>query len=146
MSNKYHIHVTGSDNLGLNFIQNVIELANLGAVLKEDTLPNMRWPHSVSMVLEAEQPPTPSSVVRVFEYDTCKEIYAAFVEPTASTFSMDTTDSSTVNTSLNDGTPWTKEQLDAMEWETEFKKVMADAEIGGRKRDTMTNAYLAKFK
>ena len=144
MSNKYHIHVTGSDNLGLNFIENIIEIANLGAVLKEGTLPNMRWPHSASLVLEAENPPTPSASVRVFEYDSCKEIFAAFVEKEApAEFTMETEDK--VDHSTNNGTPWTKEQLDAMEWEDEFKKVMTAAGISGRQRNTMTNNYLSKF-
>jgi hypothetical protein len=145
MSNKYHLHVTGKDSLGLNFIENLIEMANLGATLKEGTIPNMRFPHSVSLVLEAEQPPVPNACIRVFEYDSCKEVFAAFVEPVASGFSLDT-DTPVVDTSTNAGVPWTKDQLEAMEWETEFKKVMTDAGIGGRKRDTMTNAYLAKFK
>lgn len=36
---------------------------------------------------------------------------------------------------------YTKEELDTMEWET-FKQVVASRNVGGRKRDLMTNKYL----
>lgn len=143
--NKYHLHVTSSDSLGLNMIENIIEMANLGAKLKPGTLPSMRFPHSCSLVLEAEVPPVPNATLRVFEYDSCKEVFAAFVEPVAATFSLDTEDAPVVDKSTNQGTPWTKEQLDAMEWETEFKEVCKSVEITGRSRDKMTKEYLAKF-
>lgn len=140
--NKYHLHVTCSDTLGLNLIENVIELANMGAKLKPGTIPSMRFPHSCSMILEAEQPPTPRATVRVFEYDTNKEIFAAFVEPTPSTFSLD----NEVDKSTNAGVPWTKDQLDGMDWETEFKEVCKSVGITGRSRDKMTKEYLAKYE
>lgn len=143
--NKYHIHVTSSDSLGLNLIENIIALANQGATLKEGTLPSMRFPHSCSMVLEAEVPPTPTATMRVFEFDSCKEVFAAFVEPKAAEFSLNTEDTVVVDKSTNQGTPWTKEQLDAMDWETEFKEVCRSVEITGRSRDKMTKEYLAKF-
>lgn len=144
--NKYHLHITSSDSLGLNLIENIIEMANLGATLKPGTLPSMRFPHSCSMELEAEFPPTPRATIRVFEHDSNKEIFAAFVEPVvpvAATFSLDSED--TVDKSTNMGTPWTKEQLDAMDWETEFKAVCKAVDITGRSRDKMTKEYLAKF-
>jgi len=143
--NKYHLHVTSSDSLGLNLIENIIEMANLGAKLKPGTLPSMRFPHSCSLVLEAEVPPTPRATLRVFEYDTCKEVFAAFVEPVAKTFSLDTVDEVVVDKSTNQGTPWTKEQLDSMDWETEFKEVTKSVGITGRSRDKMTKEYLAKY-
>lgn len=144
--NKYHIHVTSSDSLGLNMIENIIAMANMGATLKPGTLPSMRFPHSCSMILESETPPIPSATVRVFEFDSNKEIFKAFVEPVAATFSLDVEDVvDTVDKSTNDGTPWTKEQLDAMDWETEFKAVCKAVDITGRSRDKMTKEYLAKF-
>lgn len=142
--NKYHIHVTCSDTLGLNLIENIIKLANMGATLKPGTLPSMRFPHSCSMILEAETPPTPSATVRVFEYDSHKEIFAAFVEPVAASFSLD--NDPVIDKSTNDGTPWTKEQLDGMDWKTEFKEVCKSVGISGRDRAMMTKEYLAKYE
>lgn len=140
--NKYHIHVTSKDSLGMNMIENIIELANMGATMKEGTLPAMRFPHSCSMVIEADEPPTPSAVMRVFEYDTNKEIFPAFVAPKAVGF---TTEVEVVDKSTNNGTPWTKEQLDAMEWETEFKAVMNSVGITGKQRRKMTLDYISKY-
>lgn len=140
---KYHIHVTSSDSLGLNMIENIIELANMGATMKPGSLPSMRFPHSCSMVLETDTPPTPRATMRVFEFDSNKEVFAAFVEPKASGFS---TEVETVDKSTNGGTPWTKEQLEAMDWDTEFKPVMDAAGIGGKQRARMTKDYLAKFE
>lgn len=143
--NKYHIHVTSSDSLGLNMIENIIKLANMGATLLPGTLPTMRFPHGCSMLLEAEVPPVPNATMRVFEFDTCKEVFAAFIEPVAKTFSMDSEEVVVVDKSTNAGVPWTKEQLDAMDWETEFKEVCKSVDITGRSRDKMTKEYLAKF-
>lgn len=143
--NKYHLVLTSSDTFGMAWLQNIIAMANLGAVMKENTLPKTTFPHLISMTLEAETPPTPSATLRVFEYDTNKEIFAAFVEPKATTFSMEN-EEDTVDKSTNDGTPWTKEQLDGMDWETEFKEVCKAVGISGRSRDKMTKEYLAKFE
>lgn len=140
---KYHLHITGSDPLGFNWLENVIEMAALGAKIKEGTMPYMKFPHSVSMVLEADAPPTPSAVIRVFEYDTNKELKAKFIEAKAAEFSMDA--GPDISLATNDkGEPWTKEELDAMDWETEFKAVCKAVGITGRSRDKMTKEYLAK--
>lgn len=139
---KYHIHVTSKDSLGMNLIENVILLANMGATMKEGTLPAMRFPHSVSMVLESDTPPTPTPTMRVFEYDTNKEIFPVFVAPKAAVFSTETEE---VDKSTNSGTPWTKEQLEAMDWDTEFKAVMTAAGIDGKRRAKMTSDYIAKY-
>lgn len=140
---SYHLHVTSTDSLGMNMIENIIKLANAGATLKPGSIPFMRFPHSVSMVMTTDTPPTPSATVRVFEMDTSKEVFAAFVEPVAATFSLDSDD--TVDVSKNGDTPWTKDQLDGMDWETEFKVVCKAVGITGRSRDKMTKEYLAKF-
>lgn len=140
---KYHLHVTSKDPLGFNMIENIIELAAQGAVLKEGTMPYMRFPHSVSMVIETDTPPTPSAFVRVFEYDTNKELKAKFIEAKAAEFSMDA--GPDISLATNDrGEPWSKEELDAMDWETEFKAVCKAVGITGRSRDKMTREYLAK--
>lgn len=142
---KFHLHVTGSDSLGLNFIENIVAMANLGAVIKPGTIPSMRFPHSLSMELESEQPPVPSACVRVFEHDSNKEIFAAFVEPVAATFSMESEDEVVVDKSTNNGTPWTKEQLLAMDFDTELRAVCKSVGITGRSKDKMIKEYLAKF-
>lgn len=143
---SYHLHVTSTDSLGMNMIENIIKLANAGATLKPGSIPFMRFPHSVSMVITTDTPPTPSATVRVFEMDTNKEVFAAFVEPVAATFSLDSDDTvETVDVSKNGDTPWTKDQLDGMDWETEFKAVCKAVGITGRSRDKMTKEYLAKF-
>lgn len=140
--NKYKLHITGSDQLGMNFVENIVEMANLGAIITPGTYPKMRFPHSVSMILESENPPTPTASVRVFEFDTNKEVFAAFIDPVVSTFSLDVV---VVDKSTNDGTPWTKEQLESMDWETEFKEVCKSVGITGRSRDKMTKEYISKF-
>lgn len=143
---KFHLHVTGSDSLGLNFIENIVAMANLGAVIKPGTIPSMRFPHSLSMELEAELPPVPSACVRVFENDTSKEIFAAFVQPVAATFSMESEDEEVVvDKSTNNGTPWTKEQLLEMDFDTELRAVCKSVGITGRSKDKMIKEYLAKF-
>lgn len=138
---KYKLLVAGSDPLGFQFLENVVEMAGLGATI-DDTLPFMKFPHRVYMVLEAETPPVPTATIRVFEYDTQKEVFAAFIQPEASEFSLDV---EKVDKSLNGDVPWTKEQLEGMDFHTEFKDVMRDAEVGGKQRDKMTRDYLAKF-
>lgn len=148
---SYHLHVTSSDSLGMNMIENIIALAGQGAVLKPGTVPFMRFPHSVSMVITTDTPPTPTAFCRVFELDTSKEVYAAFVETKPATFSLETEDEGSekevtvVDASKNGDKPWTKEQLDGMDWESEFKEVCKAVGITGRSRDKMTKEYLAKF-
>jgi len=146
--NKYHLVITSSDTFGMAWLQTIIAMANLGAVMKEQTIPKTTFPHMISMTLEAETPPVPSATLRVFDLDSNREVFAAFVEPKAAAFSMEADDSvaeTVVDKSTNDGTPWTKEQLDGMNWKTEFKEVMKACEIGGRDREQMTKEYLAKF-
>lgn len=142
--NRYILHITSSDTLGLNLIENIVAMANMGATIKPQTLPSMRFPHSCSMILESDIQPTPSACIRVFDEATNKEIFKAFAQPEAATFSMDT-EEPVVDKSTNDGKPWTKEQLDAMDWETEFKQVCKDAGISGRDRKKMTKEYISKF-
>lgn len=140
---KYKLHITGSDSIGLNFVENVVAMANLGAIIEPGTYPTMRFPHGVTMILEAETPPTPSAVIRVFDAETNKEVFAAFIEPTAATFSMET---DVVDKSTNAGVPWTKEQLLAMDFQTELRAVCEAVGVTGRSKDKMIKEYLAKFE
>lgn len=139
----YKLHITGSDSIGLNFVENVVAMANLGAIIEPGTYPTMRFPHGVTMILEAETPPTPSAVIRVFDAETNKEVFAAFIEPTAATFSMET---DVVDKSTNAGVPWTKEQLLAMDFQTELRAVCEAVGVTGRSKDKMIKEYLAKFE
>lgn len=140
---KYKLHITGSDSIGLNFVENVVAMANLGAIIEPGTYPTMRFPHGVTMTLEAETPPTPTACIRVFDAETNKEVFAAFIEPTAATFSMDT---DVVDKSTNAGVPWTKEQLLTMDFQTELRAVCEAVGVTGRSKDKMIKEYLAKFE
>ena len=54
--NKYLTLVTGpKDSLGFDFLKNVVELANKGAVLAEGKVPSLRFPQSAWMVIETEE-------------------------------------------------------------------------------------------
>lgn len=141
--NKYHIHVTSSDSLGMNLIENVIQLANMGAVMKPGTIPAMRFPHSVSMILEAPEPPYTSACIRVFEFDSNQEIKNPKPAPVAATFSMEST--SEDKSDLEDGSKvYTREELLAMDFETEFRAVCKAVGVVGRGKDKMIKEYLEK--
>lgn len=53
--NEYLVLVTGSDSIGYSFMQNVIELANMGAVLEDKKVPALRFPHSCWMYLQTKE-------------------------------------------------------------------------------------------
>lgn len=53
--NEYKVLVTGSDGIGYTFIKNVIELANMGAVIEEGKVPTMRFPFSAWMYLKTDE-------------------------------------------------------------------------------------------
>lgn len=143
---KFHIHVTSSDSLGMNLIENVIMLANMGAVMKPGTIPAMRFPHSVSMILEADEPPFTSACVRVFEADSSQEIKnpKPVVEPVSATFSMESSDDEVSDNSDEGDKVYTKEELLAMDFDTEFREVCKAVGVTGRGRDKMIKEYLEK--
>lgn len=142
----FHIHVTSSDSLGMNLIENVVKLANMGAVVKPGTIPAMRFPHSVSMLLEADEAPYTSACIRVFEADSSQEIKnpQPVVEPVSATFSMDSVDDSVGEKTLNLDKVYTKEELLAMDFDTEFREVCKAVGVTGRGRDKMIKEYLEK--
>ena len=121
-------------------------MANLGAIIKPVTYPTRRFTVGVTIILEAETPPTPSAVIRVFDDETKKEVFAAFIEPTAAGFSMETGETSVVDKSTNAGVPWTKDQLLAMDFQTELRAVCDSVGVTGRSKDKMIKEYLAKFE
>jgi len=56
MSNKYLVLVTGhKDSIGYDFMQNVVDLANKGAVLQKDKVPMLRFPHTAWFVYETDE-------------------------------------------------------------------------------------------
>jgi len=53
--NEYKVLVTGSDAIGYSFIKNIVELANMGAVLEDNKIPGMRFPHQAWMYLKTKE-------------------------------------------------------------------------------------------
>jgi hypothetical protein len=53
--NEYKVLVTGQDGIGYSFMKNVIELANLGAVLEDKKVPAMSFPYSCWMYLKTDE-------------------------------------------------------------------------------------------
>lgn len=151
---KYEVHVSSKDMFGHDVADMLLHFGSLGAKVKEGTFPRMKFPYSVILELEAEEPPMPSGQVRVFDYKN-KEIFANVLldqlrekEKAVSNFSTEqeeVEEDSGVSLALNpEGNPWTKEQLEDLEWGV-FKKVVKQAfGITGRDRVKMTRQYLDK--
>lgn len=142
---KYEIHVGSADHIGMGMINGIIEVAALGGKLKEGSIPYMRFPYMTVMTLEADEPPMPTPSMRVFEAESKKEVHAVMVQAKQSEFSMELEDTPKVDLSLNGDRPWSKEELEAMDFDNEFKPVMAAAGITGKKRALMQNNYLKKY-
>lgn len=153
---KYEVHVSSKDMFGHDVVDMLLHFGSLGAKVKEGTFPRMKFPYSVILELEAEEPPMPSGQVRVFDYKN-KEIFANVLldqlrekekaaEKEAGNFSVEQEEGE-IDTSLAlnpEGNPWTKEQLEDLEWDV-FKKVVKQAfGITGRDRLKMTRQYLDK--
>lgn len=137
----YNVQVGSADHLGMGMISEIIRIArDYGGELTPGSVPFMRFPHRTHMTVTSATPPMPSASVRVFEADTKREIFADEVKvvTVAAKFSMSEDGEESVR--------YTKEQLDAMDWETEFKAVCKADGITGRSRDKMTKEYLAKVE
>ena len=52
--NRYMLYITGNDSLGYNFMKNVVEASNKGAILQEDKVPRLSYPHSCWMYIESK--------------------------------------------------------------------------------------------
>lgn len=164
---KYEIHLTSKDMFGQDVVDNLLELGKLGAVKKEGTFAHMKFPYTVYLEVEADEPPMPSAQIRVFDHKK-KEVFAKALEEQrkekekaeqkeakkaeskASNFSVeqeDKDDEDEADNSLatNDqGEPWTKEQLEDLDWNT-FKKALKQSQgITGRNRPQMLKQYLDK--
>src|SRR5690625_2891893 len=66
---QYKISVKGTDIFGLTFLNNIIELANKGAVLDEEHLVSNKWPHHCVMVLETDK-----DINKLVDFDFTKGI------------------------------------------------------------------------
>ena len=153
---KYEVHVSSKDMFGHDVVDMLLHFGSLGAKVKEGTFPRMKFPYSVILELEAEETPMPSGQVRVFDYKN-KEIFANVLldqlrekekaaEKEGGNFSVEQKEEEIDNSlALNpEGNPWTKEQLEDLEWDI-FKKVVKQAfGITGRDRLKMTRQYLDK--
>ena len=154
----YSVHVNSKDQFGQDLVDNLLWLGSLGAKQKEGSFSKLSFPFRVQLELEADEPPMPSATVKVYDYKN-KEIFATVLQAQAKKedkkaeavhFSVDQEEdkvpSVDMSLALNDeGKPWTKEQLDDLDWDT-FKAVTATQNITGRSRDKMTKQYLEATK
>lgn len=150
---KYEVHLSSKDMFGHDVVDMLLHFGNLGAKVKEGTFPRMKFPYSVILDLEAEEPPMPSGQIRVFDYKN-KEVFANVLldqirekekaaEKEAGNFSVEQKEEEIDNSvALNpEGLPWTKEQLEDLPWNF-FKKVVKTKGITGRDRLVMQRQYL----
>lgn len=150
---KYEVHVSSKDMNGHDVVDMLLHFGSLGAKVKEGTFPRMKFPYSVILELEAEEPPMPSGQVRVFDYKN-KEIFANVLldqlrekekaaEKEGGNFSVEQKEDEIDNSlALNpEGNPWTKEQLEDLSWEA-LKRVCASVGLKGRDRNKLTREYL----
>lgn len=129
---KYQLIVKCGNSLGFGWLENIVALANQGAVLKEGVMQSMRFPHTAYMEIESQEDPVATPFIRVFREDK-SEVSIIKETKEVSGFSMD------VDTDVR----LTKEELDALEW-TAFKEVCKTVDVKGRDRNLMTTQYLAK--
>jgi len=154
---KYEVHVSSKDMFGHDVVDMLLHFGSLGAKVKEGTFPRMKFPYSVILELEAEETPMPSGQVRVFDYKN-KEIFANVLldqlrekekakvkEDKQGNFSTEQEDEIDPSLSLNpEGKPWTKEQLEDLQWES-LKRVAASVGLKGRDKQKLIRQYLEKM-
>ena len=153
---KYEVHVSSKDMFGHDVVDMLLHFGSLGAKVKEGTFPRMKFPYSVILELEAEEPPMPSGQVRVFDYKN-KEIFANVLldqlrekekaaEKEGGNFSVEQKEEEIdPSLSLNpEGKPWTKEQLEDLQWES-LKRVAASVGLKGRDKQKLIRQYLEKM-
>ena len=52
--NTYKVTVKGNDILGVQWLRNIVKIANMGGVIEERFHINTKFPHEVTMLLETE--------------------------------------------------------------------------------------------
>lgn len=127
----YEIHVTSKDHIGMNFVENIICLANKGAVQKPGIIPMMRFPFSTKMILETDEEPLASPHHRVFNMSEGGREVLIKKADSLTGFSIE----------LDKDIVHTKESLDALEWK-DFKEICKEVGVGGRDRAQMTKKLL----
>ena len=161
---EYEVHITSKDTFGHDVVDQLLRFGKYDNVqVKQGTLPHLKFPFTVYLTLESDEAPMPSAQVRVFDYKK-REVFAnvlmeelkkkeKLAEKEAkkadgegkANFSVEQEEKEEDNSALAlnpAGEPWTKEQLDDLEWDT-FKKVMkVSFDIKGRDRQKMTRTYL----
>lgn len=129
----YEIHVTSKDHIGMNFLENIIDLANKGATQKEGTIPMMRFPFNAKMVIETDEEPKASPHMRVFNMSEGAREIKIIQESSAAAVG--------ISFDLDKDTKLTKEQIEALDW-NEFKAICKEAGFGGRDRAQMTKKLM----
>ena len=160
---EYEVHITSKDTFGHDVVDQLLRFGKYENVqVKQGTLPHLKFPFTVCLTLEADEAPMPSAQVRVFDYKK-REVFANVLmeelkkkeklaekeakkgNSEAIHFSVEQEEKEEDNSALAlnpEGNPWTKEQLDDLEWEI-FKRVMkVSFDIKGRDRQKMTRTYL----
>ncbi len=128
---KYEMIVKCGNNIGLGWLETIVDLANQGATLKEGVRNSFKFPHICWMEIEAEEDPIATPFIRVFREDKSEVAIIKQDQEFAAKFSLD----------VSDGKRLTKEQLDSMEWKA-FKALLKLDNITGRDRKLMTTQYL----
>ena len=153
---EYEIHITSKDTFGHDVVDQLLRFGKYDNVqVKQGTLPHLKFPFTVYLTLEADEAPMPSAQVRVFDYKK-REVFANVLaeelkkkeklaeKEAKANFSVEQEDKEEDNSALAlnpAGEPWTKEQLDDLEWSV-FKRVMSTKDVKGRDRQRMSRQYL----
>ena len=153
---EYEIHITSKDTFGHDVVDQLLRFGKYDNVqVKQGTLPHLKFPFTVYLTLEADEAPMPSAQVRVFDYKK-REVFANVLaeelkkkeklaeKEAKANFSVEQEEKEEDNSALAlnpAGEPWTKEQLDDLEWSV-FKRVMSTKDVKGRDRQRMSRQYL----
>lgn len=120
---QYKISVKGTDIFGLTFLNNIIELANKGAVLDEEHLVSNKWPHHCVMVLETDK-----DINKLVDFDFTKGI--SLVDE------KDAIKAKYLN----------EDELKALSWVELRKRVKKDFNLTEGNREELEEEYLRKVK
>lgn len=128
---KYEIVVTSNDLIGLSFVKRVMELAQKGAVLKEDRSFSLRFPHRCMMTLETKEKLESSPGVLITDLGAVKgkrkdEPAQLLVD---------------VVVSEDTGEVLSEAELAALSW-NDFREAVGKVGVKGVKRETMVSEYL----
>ncbi len=160
---EYEVHITSKDTFGHDVVDQLLRFGKYDNVqVKQGTLPHLKFPYTVYLTLEADEAPMPSAQVRVFDYKK-REVFANVLleelkkkeklaekeakkvdSEAKANFSVEQEEKEEDNSALAlnpEGKPWTKEQLEDLEWEV-LKRVASTKGIKGRERQKISKLYL----